>query len=368
MKNRKLFYKDINGLRFLGVFFIFAYIITFMLSDPTEVSVYSQMLPLADALKNQSISLFFVVSSFLLTAHGLRSYKYTDSFHLKNFYMRRIIRIAPIFLLVLLFYFIIHPHLSELLQTSPIEGGHFFNDLLYFPSLYRTIDKNVVIYLFGIYAVVVLAQYYFFWGLVLKFLKPVLPWVLLVLFIVGLGFKISAYHVELPLFLYLPFYLPEITIGAYTAHLLRNKSKVIEKITGLLGSQLFYIYFGVTSFSVIAYLLNGPPLLMVFAKLTIYALISFYIIEQTYSRHSFFKARNSVFMTDLGKISYGYTMFAPVMAIMMLMTTELIEFNIGAKIIQLSFPVVCFLLTWLFSSLYYYFIEKHFTALKKQFK
>jgi peptidoglycan/LPS O-acetylase OafA/YrhL len=368
MKKRKLFYKDISGLRFIAIVFILIYVVSYVLIAQESSSFSKTFMAVVTTLKNVGISIFIIISSFLLTANGLREYKYTNAFDLKRFYMRRVIRILPTLLLALAFYFFIHPTVTSILQLNPNESQNTVLNFLLFPLYYQKMNSEVYIYLYFIYGVFVLLQYYVIWGLILKFLKPYLYIVATILLISGLVFKLIGSSDNFTLFLYLPYYFVEIALGTTTAIILRSESAIIEKAKALKGNSILFVYTTIGLIAVASYFISVSAVLTLISKLLIYIGICFYIIEQTYAKHSPFKARNSKFIINFGNLSYSFILFLPIIAVTLLITFESIELEVKSKLITILFPFLTLALTWIISYAYHQTVERFFAQIKKEYK
>ncbi len=368
MKIRKLFFKDLGGLRFIGLMGIFIYIITYILTIQKTSELSKEYLLAAAALKNISISIFFIVSSFLLSAHALREYKYTSNFSLRNFYIRRVIRIFPSFIIVVLFYLIIHPFIVNLLNLTELSNENPFYVLFFFPESHQRLTSEVFIYLFFIYGILVMLQYYLLWGLVLKYLKGYFNLVAVALVILGILFKIVGSSHDFAGYLYLPFYFYEIGLGALIASLIRSDSKIISSFKSLSGSTIAGTYIFCIITSVITFFFIDDFYINLIVKLLICAIIGLVIVEQTFSKHSPIKFRNSQFIIQMGKLSYNFIIFAPVFSVVVLIAFESIEINLNSGIALLLYPIVCFTLTWFISYFFNTFIDGFFNQIRKEFR
>ncbi len=64
------------------------------------------------------VSVFFVLSGFLITYIILTEIETTGSFSLKDFYIRRTLRIWPLYFAVVIFSFLLYPYLKSLIGMS----------------------------------------------------------------------------------------------------------------------------------------------------------------------------------------------------------------------------------------------------------
>lgn len=347
---------------------IFFYVITYILTTNKSSELSKELLSFSATLKNTGISIFFIISSFLITAHGLREYKYLSSFALLKFYFRRLLRLLPTLILALSFYFIVHPLMIYFLNLTPISGDNAFYSLIFFPRTHQNLTGEILIYLYFIYGVFVVSQFYILWGLVLKFLKSYILHVSILLICIGIIFKYVGTVGYFSAYMYLPFYFYEIGIGAITAILVRGDSFVIPAIKTMSSSIIGLIYFSVISFTLLVFILSDFTPLALLAKLFLYLLFSFFILEQTYAKHSPLKLRNSPFMIQLGNLSYSFTLFAPILSITILIALESTEIKLDSKFTILLYPIACFVSTWIISYFFHHFIDRFFTQIRKEYR
>ncbi len=64
------------------------------------------------------VSIFFVLSGFLITYLIIEEHNFSGKINVKKFYIRRFLRIWPLYFSVVIFSFIIYPGLKELVSRS----------------------------------------------------------------------------------------------------------------------------------------------------------------------------------------------------------------------------------------------------------
>ncbi len=113
----------------------------------------------------QGVSLFFSISGFLITTLLLREKARHSRIDLKAFYVRRSLRIFPLYYGVLLLYVA----LVTLLERDSVTGQAFYNNLIYFTTytsnLFVPLDGRVIFYF--AWSVAAEEQFYLIWPTVL---------------------------------------------------------------------------------------------------------------------------------------------------------------------------------------------------------
>ena len=111
---------SLNGLRALSIIFV--------LIGHVQVNSFKH----TDAPGAQiGVNIFFIISGFLITLLLLKEENNFGSISLKNFYIRRVIRIFPVYYFILLFYFILQLfnviHLSNFSWITSLSYTKYFH-------------------------------------------------------------------------------------------------------------------------------------------------------------------------------------------------------------------------------------------------
>ena len=111
------------------------------------------------------VDLFFVLSGFLIT--GILYDSRTDAHYFRNFYMRRLLRIFPLYYGVLIIIFLALPLIPYLRGTEIVElGAHQAWAWLYAVNIYLAIhDGWVLSYIEHFWSLAVEEQFYLIWPL-----------------------------------------------------------------------------------------------------------------------------------------------------------------------------------------------------------
>jgi peptidoglycan/LPS O-acetylase OafA/YrhL len=117
----------------------------------------------------QGVTLFFAISGFLITTLLLRERERNAGIDLKAFYVRRTLRIFPLYFGVLALYVAV----VALLERNTLVGQAFFSNLIYFATfttnLFVPLDGRVIFYF--AWSLAAEEQFYLLWPSVLLLMK-----------------------------------------------------------------------------------------------------------------------------------------------------------------------------------------------------
>ena len=171
MNKKHVFFPGLNGLRFFAALFVLIThleLFKYLNGFPNNWSN-----PLILSFGSVGVDLFFVLSGFLITYLLLVEKDATGKTSLRQFYIRRILRIWPLYFFIVFLTFLIIP-LFPLFPFSQGVKNHYFEKL----SLYIFMLPNAALAFFpGIsyatmaWSVGVEEQFYLFWPLLIKTTK-----------------------------------------------------------------------------------------------------------------------------------------------------------------------------------------------------
>jgi peptidoglycan/LPS O-acetylase OafA/YrhL len=193
---KRFYLPELDGLRCLAFVLIFLRHLEappMPSGNPGWLSFASHSFAAFQARAWVGVDLFFFLSAFLITEILLREHELTGKVDVKNFWLRRILRIWPLYYLALILGFLIAP-LSGNQLIGPAIGTPEYRVLLHdhFPAFavllgnwstaFKGFPYSWVIS--PLWSISVEEQFYIFWPLVVLIASPGrLPLVLLVLFV-----------------------------------------------------------------------------------------------------------------------------------------------------------------------------------------
>ncbi len=319
---------------------------------------------LIDNIGSMGVSLFFVLSGFLITYLLLQEQSDNSHIHLGRFYMRRVLRIWPLYYSVVLLAFFVLPHFYTQLGWDQNFYDHFFTKLMF----YVLILPNVCLALFPevlaanqLWSIGVEEQFYLVWPLLVVLFRRNLLWVFVTilagksLLTVGLNhIVVHAPGLDWLNVTVRQFEIEKLTIGSIGAYWLFNEKKdilrwIYHPVTravgwlGLLGFATFHVR--VKFYSIIL----GFLLLIV--------LMNMCRRKQLWTDHPL--------ISYLGKISYSMYMIHQFVILAVLSVAKPHFKGVSFQVVMYAASLP---LTALVSIASYEWLEKPFLRLKTRFE
>jgi peptidoglycan/LPS O-acetylase OafA/YrhL len=181
----RVYFKNLNGLRFIAAFSVIishVEMVKMVFGDPHSWDTKPVKL-----LGHLGVVLFFVLSGFLITYLLLAEKKVTQSISIKQFYIRRVLRIWPLYFLLVLLALFAFPNIPflEVPGDEGSSGGTWLKT-----ALYLLILPNVAVKLFPAvpfigqtWSIGVEEQFYLIWPWLVKKARNVLTVLLAVIIV-----------------------------------------------------------------------------------------------------------------------------------------------------------------------------------------
>ncbi|MEM9546194.1 MAG: acyltransferase [Bacteroidota bacterium] len=368
MKKPKIYFPNLNGLRFIAAFLVLIYHLE-QLKATFGLESYWDSVPFYAIIGKLGVILFFVLSGFLITFLLLVEEQNFDSINVKNFYIRRILRIWPLYLFIIVLALLLLPQCSTFTEYSyGREFSQFNYEWVIISILYLLFLPNLVLAVFGLipyashtWSIGTEEQFYLFWPLLLRYIKKNRArfMVLIVLFYVTVNLFLStSYSDFIPLVNMIRAFWKTIpfdcmAIGGLYAIMLFRKNKMLDFI---LRNDVFYS----TIIVVCILLLNG--VYIPYLHYEIYSfLFGLIIINFAANKKSHISLENR-FLNYLGKISYGLYMYHPigiVLALQLCLST-------GVHSNYVIYPLST-IVTTIIAALSYKYFETYFLQFKDRF-
>ncbi len=168
----KVYFPNLNGVRFLAVLIV-------IISHIEQIKHFQGLdnlwtdIPSLGKAGHTGVILFFVLSGFLITYLLLVEEEQTQTIAIKDFYIRRLLRIWPLYYLVIALSFLALPHIP-FFHINELSDNVFSNwipkitlFLLFFPNI-ALVMYSPVAYVSQTWSVGVEEQFYLFWPVLMK--------------------------------------------------------------------------------------------------------------------------------------------------------------------------------------------------------
>lgn len=327
MENNKVYFPGLNGLRFFAAFAVVVTHIelvkhfqgypTFWVENSVqEFSLKYFLQRIVFEAGALGVYFFFVLSGFLITYLLLTEKAKTGTVAIKKFYWRRVLRIWPLYYLIVILGFFVIPYITTggLNFTNKELNEHYglnlFLYLIIFPNVAHAMFNPVPL-ISQTWSIGVEEQFYIIWPVLAKKAKNIFK-MLLVVFSIMIGIKV---------FILLLF---KLGYGSNTLLILKKffaMSKIECMTIGGMGAYFLFHYqekFKSVIYhkAVLPLSLIGIPVLLLFTPnqlqdgvhLVYSVLFLFIIANVSGNPNSFLKLENKVF-NFLGKISYSIYMY-----------------------------------------------------------
>jgi len=358
MSNKAIYFPGLNGLRAIAAISVVISHITLALQEfdlnPAILGVDKSGSPLGFRLGGYGVSIFFALSGFLIT-YLLKEEKQEGEIDIKKFYVRRILRIWPLYYLYLLL---------SVITIFAFKLEFDLNSFLFYffyaaniPSILGT----TLPFLHHYWSLGVEEQFYLFWPWLIKKLDKHMLTILLLLIGALMAIK---------LFLHI-FYLNSIADLSFV--ITRFHCMMIGGVAAILYRQQHRLFFKITDNKIVQF---GSWIIILLSALNFFTIASiidneiisivavFLIIGQIRIKNRIINLENKVFDL-LGKISYGIYVFHP---LVIFYFSKWLRSAMPAS--PYKYFIVYFLIlgsTVLIAYLSYRYFEKYFLKLKQKY-
>lgn len=302
----KTYFENLDGLRAIAAIAVMLYHITSYLPFPdTQLGEYlSCYLGFNGSGGYFGVVFFFILSGFLITYLLFEERENSGKIRLRAFYMRRLLRIWPLYYLSLLVGFYFYP----LLDHTHVETASLYYYALFAANFDHIWNGTTTLGILGVqWSVAVEEQFYLLWPLLFLIRKS---WVQCGLFILITLFSEIFYLNQSEWELgYFHFFaaIRFLSFGAIVGYLAFYKLHWITWVFMRIPKQMIFVVYGLAlSFLFMRKTwISQDEFSLLTIDLVILFFFAFVILEQCYSKRSVFKMSRSKMLGWVGRRSYG---------------------------------------------------------------
>jgi peptidoglycan/LPS O-acetylase OafA/YrhL len=366
-----VYFPGLNGIRFIAAMLVVIHHIEqikMVLGLPNRFSSL-----FFERAGGTGVTLFFVLSGFLITYLLLKERDVTGTVAIKDFYVRRVLRIWPLYYLVFAMSFFILPGMG---LTTGLEGPWYIALLYIFllPNIGLMLAPGVM-YGGHLWSIGVEEQFYLVWPWLVKKIRKSFPLVLisiiLLLFIARAAIEFAYYKFGMQtnamqslLFFFSTFRIDCMAIGALGAWWYYHKQ--LDIFGFVLKMEWIYSKWLQLAVWLAAAIIIAMGMNFKIFTHQVYSVIFIVVILNVATNPRTIVKLEYPVLSYLGKISYGLYMFHPVCIGASVLIARMIftTFNFVSEITVYALSI---LFTIGISMLSYHFFERYFLLLKQRF-
>lgn len=364
---KKIYFPNLDGLRFYAFLAVF-----FAHSFWTEFDYISQnrgfILLKQTAYKGVlGVNFFFVLSGFLITYLLLEEKESTGRINIGAFYMRRILRIWPLYYFVVLVGFVVVPFVqTKLGQPTPEKSN-----VLYYLAFLGNFDVKPTSAVLGIlWSIAVEEQFYLVWPIIFRIVPARFYYLLFpVIIAVSIPTQFLPYPKSGSLIYSSPFVcMADLAMGAWCAYGVFVSPKFREWLRSLSREVIVGVYLVGIVYIFSMYRLNEMSVIFsVFSRALLSLFFGFVILEQNYSDHSFYKVSRFKTVSTLGLYTYSLYMLHFMCVYVVNKVLDILHLNTHMYQVIFLQTLISFAVSIVVAWLSFNYLEKYFLTLKHKF-
>ncbi len=352
-----IYFENLDGLRFIAFLSIFLHHGIYTQSQDVAQSPVFKATEFLTAPSYLGVPFFFCLSGFLITYLLCNEWKKFGEINVQKFYLRRILRIWPLYYAVIIFGFFVFPFLRSLFGLADyIEPAHLTNYALFlsnFDQLYNGEPYGAGL---GVtWSLAVEEQFYLVWPFLFAVLKPKNLWALSFLLFVLSSVLMEFFDVS---YLHTLGSMSDISVGCFMALSIQLKKEKLHWLIQRSKLQIIGIYLlGILHVYLHANFQIGH-------RFITSLFMGFVIFEQCFCKHSFIKMKRFKTLSFIGTFTYGLYLLHTICNFISINVLEKIGFTGTVFSDLFIFPALSFVLSIVLGYLSFRFFESPFLRLK----
>ena len=346
MKTNAIHFYRLDSLRMIAFLIVFCgHSFRYSLESIKELSFLSPIFGAGD----QGVRIFFVLSGFLITYLLLIEHEANQKISIKNFYIRRTLRIWPLYYLILLVGIYILPNISSVFKFcgNPLMNLLFLNNFNIFETG-NCYNPHILI----AWSVAIEEQFYLIWPIIFYFgvkKKKILPLICIIGFISGYLYSVFINYNYFSSICNINYLL----IGCYGGYLYKTYFKEINNSWIKSNYFLCLLIISLCLFTIIFSNLSEDFTEFIYIKEILYPIIYLFLVLFCVSNDSSSKRKSNIF-SSLGKYTYGMYLYHPMIILFLKIIFDKLKWDyLNNPILNFNLAVLSLISTIIISIISY---------------
>jgi peptidoglycan/LPS O-acetylase OafA/YrhL len=366
-RSNRLYFENLDGLRFFS--FVAVFLLHGFYSNQQSVKSHDVYLALHTLFANGNlgVNFFFVLSGYLITYLLIIEKVTYGKINIVKFWLRRMLRIWPLYYACIFFGFAIFPVLKSFFGIQSDESATLWTYLLFVNNFDFIKHGQPDAWVLGVlWSIAIEEQFYFVWPLLLSFVS--LRYFRVLFITVILSSIIFRFWANDPILYEFHTFscMGDMAIGALGAWLVHFTS-LSQQVRMWKRGYIMLLYAMVLIIFLFRHSLTGDIfIIQVLERSIIACLFLMIILEQNYAEHSLFKLSRFKTITSLGIITYGLYCLHSIAFLIIGNLTEILDINDSVWMV-IGETVLAFVLTIVMAKISFGYFEQPFLRLKNKF-
>ncbi len=373
IRSYKIYFPNLDALRFFSFFAIFiAHMVSVLTPDFAGHTLLLAIIPYfqLDAIGLVGINLFFVLSAFLITFLMYEEKAATGYFSFTKYYLRRTLRIWPLYFLIVFIGFVGIPVFKHLQGIPYTETANIWYYIFFISNIHiMYIGEPFTPVLAVLWSLAIEEQFYLIWPFLNTFFPKGREILLFLLLIAGsLAFRYFHINNGKEMF-YHPFsIMSDFGIGGLLAYFSFRKNSLFHMLSNMGKGIIALVYLGLFTLIYFYFHIFHYTFFYVGERCIWGLFTGFIIFEQCFCKNSLFKFGRIKLFGELGKRSYGLYCYHEIGILAGLNALGfLTRYNLFLNKLYAE-PLLALAVTICLAYISYNYFEKPFLKLKSRFE